>query len=374
MAGGKRSGPNGSKKLDDVAVKAPPSSGSKRKKKNNEWPWWMWAIGGFAVIVCVGQVLTPKDAHSKTSRGSKGKGGPSTERFLELALRLQEMTEIASQLNAAEALDGEAAQELNKELTGIEEELDGAGGSVARDLMSMVSVVRGQMYQKAENLTDEQVQELNKSFTYANPNYWDDYYNKTSEEERFDWYGSWDTAVQEVTISDSGDEQKSATKRVGDILRPYVAAESRILMLGCGNSDMSEKMYRQGFEDIMNVDISENLLEKLRQKLGAAAPRMRWQYANASSLDFPERAFDVTIDKGTFDAIEQNKPLVALAFQEVHRTLRSGGYLLSVTFNPPSLRVEKQLRENNDWGDCHSKMFERPEHKQRYYVHACQRK
>ncbi|CAK0907825.1 unnamed protein product [Prorocentrum cordatum] len=170
-----------------------------------------------------------------------------------------------------------------------------------------------------------------------------------------------------------GEEERRPGKQIGDLLKPYLTSESKILMLGCGNSNMSEQMYRHGFEDILNVDISENLLEKLRQRLSASAPRMRWQYANASALDFPEKSFDVIIDKGTFDAMEQNKPLVAAAFREAHRTLRPGGFLISVTFNSALQRVENQLRQADDWGDCRTVVFERPAQKQRYYLHACQR-
>lgn len=378
MAGGKRSGPNSGKKSEEKMEEPPSGGSSKRKKKGDQWPWWMWAIGGLALLVCVGQIFDSKESpRSKAAgkSGKKGKGGEmSTERYLELALRLQEMTEIGSSLNNVEALDGEVAQAMNKELEEIEGELEGAGGKIARDLLAMVSVVRGTLYQKAENLTDEQVQELNKSWTYANPNYWDDYYNRTSEEERFDWYGSWDTKVQEVT-TESGEEKKGAEQQLGDLLKPYMpSGKPQILMLGCGNSDMSEKMYRQGYENILNVDISENLLEKLREKLAASTPGMRWQYANASALEFPDEAFDVTMDKGTFDALEHNKPLVAAAFKETHRTLRKGGTLISVTFNPASQRVDTQLRESDDWGECETRVFERPEHKSRYHIHACKRK
>merc|ERR1712232_421000 len=104
-------------------------------------------------------------------------------------------------------------------------------------------------------------------------------------------------------------------------------------MLGCGNSDMSEKMYQDGYESIVNVDISEKLLENLRTRLAAKMPRMRWQYANASALAFDSKSFDVTIDKGTFDAIEQNRGLLGQAAKEAHRVLKPGGYFLSVTFN-----------------------------------------
>merc|ERR1712139_552324 len=129
--------------------------------------------------------------------------------------------------------------------------------NIARDLRSMVSVIRGTLYQQTQNLSDEQEAKLNNSFTYANPKYWDEYYKKTGEAERFDWYVSWDTAIKETRFAprDAGEQRKA--NQLSDILAPYVAQDSNILMLGCGNSDMSEKMYKDGYEQIVNIDISE---------------------------------------------------------------------------------------------------------------------
>merc|ERR1719181_2338908 len=112
----------------------------------------------------------------------------------------------------------------------------------------MAAIIRGTLTQKTKGLSDDEV-EADGSYTYANPRYWDDYYNRTTEEERFDWYGSWDTQIDAELPS-------GKVTQLGQLLRPYLAAESKILMLGCGNSDMSEKMYRDGLENIMNVDIS----------------------------------------------------------------------------------------------------------------------
>jgi len=234
------------------------------------------------------------------------------------------------------------------------------------------------LYKLGHNLTDEQVEERGRSFTYSNPRYWEDYYNKTSGDEQYDWYGSWDSAVVETTFAPHGDGEPQTASRLGDLLRPYLTAESKILMLGCGNSDMSEKMYAEGFEDIVNIDISETLLQNMRSRLGAAMPRMRWLHMNASALTFESGTFDVSLDKGTLDAIEGSRGLLQAAAREIHRTLRPGGYLLSLTFNAAQTRVEDQLRSAADWGPCHSQPFERPEkrdgHNSRYFIHACQRR
>lgn len=389
---GKRASAAGNRGGKAQAPGEQPSSNAKLKGKSkskaNAWPAWLWIVGGLALVMSLGRIFAGGDgagtpskssSKSKASKASKSSssGQASAARFLEIALRLQEMTDLSSRLVSSGSLDSEAAAQLSKELDGLEAEI-GNDGTIARDLKSMVTVVRGTLIQTGNKLTDEEVEATGTAYTYANPRYWDDYYNKTTSDEKYDWYGTWDTPIIPTTFKPKGSGQQQAAV-VGDFLRPYFSKESEILMFGCGNSDMSEKMYADGFESIMNIDISEQLLENLRSRLAASAPKMRWKYENASALSFGDAEFDVTIDKGTLDAIEGNKPLLRAAASEAHRTLRPGGYFLSVTFNSAPLRVDGQLMNAADWKECHSHEFERPakrrdEEKSVYYVHACQKR
>ena len=37
-------------------------------------------------------------------------------------------------------------------------------------------------------------------------------------------------------------------------------------MLGCGNSELSEKMYDNGYENITNIDICENVINEMAER------------------------------------------------------------------------------------------------------------
>ena len=37
-----------------------------------------------------------------------------------------------------------------------------------------------------------------------------------------------------------------------------------ILMLGCGNSKLSDQMYEAGYHDILNIDISPSVIEQMQ--------------------------------------------------------------------------------------------------------------
>jgi SAM-dependent methyltransferase len=50
------------------------------------------------------------------------------------------------------------------------------------------------------------------------------------------------------------------------LLRARLPASSRVLMLGCGNSLLSEDMVKDGYEEVVNVDISSVVIEQMREK------------------------------------------------------------------------------------------------------------
>lgn len=391
MAGAKRRDQAAKEKAAESDGQSAPDSSRKRKKKTSG-TWWLYAIGGFAIAVVFGGLFVDSDSssRSKSGKGSSSAAGGSTDGktsttdFLQMAMRLQQMTTIAATLQGAGELDEEVAAELDAELTGIEKKIKGSSDTVARDLLSMVSVVRGTLMQQAKNLTDEQVENLTNSYTYANPRYWDQYYNKTSGDESYDWYVTWDSKIEEAKFKPRDELAEIDAKQLQDIMKPYLGKTQKLLMFGCGNSDISEKMYDSGYEDITNIDVSEAVMDRMRNKHAESKPKMTWLQMDASKLTFSDNAFDVTIDKGTLDAIEQNTPLVQAAVREAHRTLKDGGLFISVTFNKREIRVEKQLGEvTNGWEKCWTHKFIKPplegsesakgERKQ-YYFHVCEKR
>merc|ERR1712087_67659 len=103
---------------------------------------------------------------------------------------------------------------------------------------------------------------------------------------------------------------------------------------------------------------------------------MQWIYMNASAMTFDAASFDVVLDKGTLDAMEQNKALVFGAISEANRILRPGGLFISVTFNNAAIRVEGQLQKEVSWSACHTHPIDKLtiEGKEtKFFVHACVR-
>ncbi|CAM9482898.1 unnamed protein product [Choristocarpus tenellus] len=81
---------------------------------------------------------------------------------------------------------------------------------------------------------------------YGKTSYWDDRYTK--DPEPFDWY-----------------QRYSGLK---DWIAQFIRKDDNILMVGAGNSRLTEDMYDNGFANLTNIDISrvctEQMIERCR--------------------------------------------------------------------------------------------------------------
>ncbi|KAI9062509.1 S-adenosyl-L-methionine-dependent methyltransferase [Trametes sanguinea] len=169
-----------------------------------------------------------------------------------------------------------------------------------------------------------------KNEEYGTKEYWDQRYAQESEESSFDWFKSYND--------------------IADIMRELIPDKSsRILMLGCGNSTLSQDMYDDGYKNIVNTDYSGILIEKMRHKHEHSRPEMEWHEMDIRDLKFDDDSFDVAIDKGTMDAMMTAKADVwdppeevvqncNREVDEVLRVLRKGGIFIYLTFGQPHFR------------------------------------
>lgn len=88
---------------------------------------------------------------------------------------------------------------------------------------------------------------------YDKKDYWDDRFTK---EDVRNWL---------VTYDD-----------VRDQLAPFLRPESKILIVGCGNSTFSEELYDAGFRNIWNLDFSQVVIDAMTEKYAESRPEMKW--------------------------------------------------------------------------------------------------
>ncbi|CAA6654070.1 unnamed protein product [Spirodela intermedia] len=164
-------------------------------------------------------------------------------------------------------------------------------------------------------------------YNYGDALYWDARYIEEGDTS-FDWY-----------------QRYSALR---PLVRKFVPTSSRILMVGCGNAVMSENMVQDGYEDIMNIDISSIVIEMMRKKY-ANVPELQYMQMDVRDMSFfPDESFDSVIDKGTLDSLMCGINARISASQmlgEVNRLLKPGGIYMLITYGDPSLRIHHLTKE-----------------------------
>ncbi|XP_065265636.1 eEF1A lysine and N-terminal methyltransferase isoform X2 [Emys orbicularis] len=110
-------------------------------------------------------------------------------------------------------------------------------------------------------------------------------------------------------------------------LHKYVRPRDKVLVVGCGNSELSEQMYDVGYQDIVNIDISEVVINQMRERNAHRRPKMSYLRMDMLQMDFQDAQFQVVLDKGTLDAIlvdeeEATLERVDRMFAEISRVLQ----------------------------------------------------
>ena len=101
---------------------------------------------------------------------------------------------------------------------------------------------------------------------------------------------------------------RNSSNRLEDYesLKPLLAdimkKEDKILVLGCGNAEFSEKMYDDGYPNISNIDISPVVIEQMKAR-SKDRKKMVYEVMDVRDLHYPNACFDLAIDKSTIDAI-----------------------------------------------------------------------
>ncbi|XP_037469645.1 EEF1A lysine methyltransferase 4-like isoform X3 [Triticum dicoccoides] len=112
------------------------------------------------------------------------------------------------------------------------------------------------------------------------------------------------------------------------LLRACVPTSSQVLMLGCGNSLLSEDMVKDGYQNIVNIDISSVVIEQMKEKHTDIAQLTYMQLDVRDMSFFGDGSFDCIIDKGTLDAMMCGDDAPHGAYKmlaEVARLMRPGG-------------------------------------------------
>ncbi|KAG7260456.1 hypothetical protein CRUP_008807 [Coryphaenoides rupestris] len=147
---------------------------------------------------------------------------------------------------------------------------------------------------------------------FSSAQYWERFFKKRGEK-AFEWYGDYN--------------------KLCGVLHKYMKLQDKVLVVGCGNSELSEQMYDVGYKQLTNIDISETVVTHMNQRNAERRPHLAFQRVDATQTPYEDASYQACLDKGTLDAMasEEEGALARRMLTEVARVLCVGGRYVCVT-------------------------------------------
>ncbi|XP_074568136.1 uncharacterized protein LOC141824706 [Curcuma longa] len=155
---------------------------------------------------------------------------------------------------------------------------------------------------------------------YGEASYWDQRYSK--DRGTFDWYQKYQS--------------------LGPLFDLYLRRHHRLLLVGCGNSALGESMVDDGYQDVVNIDISSVVIEAMQEKYSDKFGLKYIKMDVREMSSFESSSFDAVIDKGTLDSLMCGPNATENAtkmLKEVGRVLKDKGVYILITYGDPSYRL-----------------------------------
>ncbi|XP_060934344.1 eEF1A lysine and N-terminal methyltransferase [Limanda limanda] len=153
---------------------------------------------------------------------------------------------------------------------------------------------------------------------FSSAEYWERFFKKRGDK-AFEWYGDYNSLC--------------------GVLHKYIKVQDQVLVVGCGNSELSEQLYDVGYKHLTNIDISETVVTHMNQRNAESRPGLSFQQVDATQTPYEDACYQAALDKGTLDAMasQEEGALARNMLTEVGRVVRVGGRYVCVTLAQESV-------------------------------------
>jgi SAM-dependent methyltransferase len=145
----------------------------------------------------------------------------------------------------------------------------------------------------------------------------------------------WDAVYEKRAVEDVSWYEPHADKSLDLIRGTGVELDDPIIDVGSGASFLVEDLLAAGYRDLTVLDISAQVLDKLRERLGSRAQLVAMLHRDVTAFD-PDRRYALWHDRAVFHFLmaraDRERYIEALG-----RALRPGGHLVMATFGPDGL-------------------------------------
>jgi SAM-dependent methyltransferase len=199
---------------------------------------------------------------------------------------------------------------------------------------------------------------------YGDKSFWDNRYR--TQEGKYDWYLGYSQLAEAMlpymNVKDSSATSATAGSAAAAsssaAAKPDAKTEEkrdrsslRTLIVGCGNSDLSENMFDDGFTNQVSIDYSEVVIQKMNESL-KDKPAIKFEAMDCRDLRYKDSEFDMIIDKGTLDAIlcgNDSAKNSSDMLDQCSRVLKPGGVFFIFTYGQPQSRLSYLEKPKLGW-------------------------
>lgn len=115
------------------------------------------------------------------------------------------------------------------------------------------------------------------------------------------------------------------------IHQAHLNKQSNIIDVGGGNSRLVDFLLEEGFENIAVLDISEEALKRVKERLGEKAGKVNWIVSDV--IDFqPKESYDFWHDRATFHFLTA-EPQIVQYLSTARKAVKENGYVTIGTFS-----------------------------------------
>jgi hypothetical protein len=112
---------------------------------------------------------------------------------------------------------------------------------------------------------------------FRSKDYWDRFFLERGGE-KFEWYGTYNEIEANVKRS--------------------MKYTDKLLIVGCGNSEISADLYDNGYKSIVNLDFSPLVIQEMINK-NTKRSSMKWDVGDMTSMpEYRDDEYDIVFDKG----------------------------------------------------------------------------
>jgi hypothetical protein len=157
--------------------------------------------------------------------------------------------------------------------------------------------------------------EEEETVKYGELEYWEERYGSWAKSP-YDWLFEW--------------------KHVRHIVKAFIKKSELVYLPGCGNAPFSADMYKDGWENQINIDNSVEAIKKMLELHSEECPKAEWLIKDSTELEYPDEHFGAVIDKSLIDTTVCSTDGVGLTkrfVHETHRVLKTGGLYITMSLH-----------------------------------------